>query len=275
MEIDIPGWISALGAIIALVAFVLAEIRRRAAQRDAEIRRRAAQRDNERRIQEASRDLLQEARQSYGWSAQGCTSSLSILNEQGDTSVIRALHGIRSRREVANIPGRFLLATPGGRIAEEGPRFIGPAVFPKAVTWSHEIQNRNGAQEIEYTVTITNSLTSRDPPLNYQIEVDYERGVLMNLQAVRDAYAQDAFKWDYHSVRVAFPVDQLTLEVEFAEDFGFETFASVFYGHETYHDLEFQRVHVGFRRNSPTKSTFKIEQPILGFEYLIYWILNA
>ena len=97
----------------------------------------------------------------------------------------------------------------------------------------------------------------------------------MNLQAVKDAYANDIFKWDYHSVKVAFPVNQLTIEVECAEDFGFETFPSVFYGDESYHDVEFQRVRVGFTRNSNTKSTFNIEEPKLGFEYLIYWKLPS
>ena len=238
-----------------------------------EVRRRDAKRKSEQRMQEVAIDQSEKAAQDYGWRAQACTSSLSILNRQGDSRVKRAWQGIRSRREVANIPGRFFLATPGGSIAERGPRFIEPTNFPKAVTWNREIKQSNGVHEIEYTVTITNSLTPHDPPLNYGIEVDYERGVLMNLQAVKDAYANDAFKWDYHSVKVAFPVAQLTIEVEFAEDFGFKTFPSVFYGHENYHDLEFQRVRNGFVRG--LRSMFRIEEPMPGFEYLIYWKLPS
>ena len=255
--------------MVAVIGLILRELRHRAAKR-------AAKRDSEKRMQEVGTDQSEKAAQGYGWRAQACTSSLSILNRQGDSRVKRAWQEIRSRREVANIPGRFFLATPGGSIAGKGPRFIEPSNFPKAVTWSPEVKRRNGVHEIEYTVTITNFLTPFDPPLNYGIEVDYDRGVLMNLQAVKDAYANDAFKWDYHSVKVAFPVDQLTIEVEFAEDFGFETFPSVFYGHESYHDLEFQRVRKGFKGGLKSlKSTFRIEDPKLGFEYLIYWILPS
>ncbi len=121
-------------------------------------------------------------------------------------------------------------------------------------------------------MTITNNLTPNDPPLSYSVEIDCERGVLTSPEAVKRAYAKDAFKWDYYSVRVTFPIERLTIVVEFGTDWSIKTFPGVFYGHESHHELKFQRVCEGFSGGS--RSTFKIEEPKFGFEYLIYWKLT-
>lgn len=221
-----------------------------------------------------TKQLQAAARESFGWTAQEITSRLCILNEQGDTRVIRASDGIRANYEIGSIPGRFWLATPGGKI-KNSPSFKGPSNFPKAVTWNYTPDPETGGEKaIAYTVTITNYLTPLDPPLSYSVEADYERGILTSPEDVKREYAKDAFKWDYHAVKVTFPVERLTVAVDFKVDLDIKTFPGVFYGHERHHDLEFQRVRNGFS-SSPDgyKSTFTIEQPKLGFEYLIYWEL--
>ena len=254
---ETAAWISAL---VALAAFILAEYRRRTAKRE-----------SERTMQEVGDKQREAAGVNYGWSAQAMTSSLLVLNEQGNSLVARDFDGIRANRDVQSITSRSWLTTPGGKVTGE-PRFHGPpSFFPKAVTCTPQVHVSDGVYECEYTVMITNCLTPQDPPLNFRTEVDYEQGVLMRLENVKRAYAKDPFKWDYHSVRIEYPIERLTIAVEFAEDWGFKTFAGVFYGRERHHELEFQRVRRGFTRGR--KSTFDIEEPKVGFEYLIYWVV--
>ena len=93
----------------------------------------------------------------------------------------------------------------------------------------------------------------------------------MTKEEVEQAYKDDAFKMEYHSISIEIPTDRLEIEIVFPEGYAVQTFPGVFFGRtEQMHELELQRVNSGFERTN-RGGRFTVNQPLFGFSYFIYW----
>ena len=262
MEILVAS-ISAIGVIIAAWISVRRK-NRKVVQVESKIDRLEVQQ------QETAKSLEEELIERYGFKAESITSQSETLNSEGDVRVTRGWKGIKVSPGVtlAYIPGHFWMGTPGASI-KKGPTIIG-AAFPKAI---RPVATRQG-NNCDYRMEITGSLTSDDPPLDYGLQIEYEKAVLMSRQDVEAAYKDDDFKQDYHSFDVDIPTDRLELEVVFPQGISVTTFPGVFYGRsELVHEKEYNRVKHGFEA-TPRGGRFIIDGPLVGFRYFIYWTLD-
>ena len=166
-----------------------------------------------------------------------------------------------------SIPGNAWIATPGGKISQ----------YPQL----EQIGNTEKEVHIEYlsrtdkrcdfTIVFDEPLEANDEPFDYAFSVIYSRHTLMHRDNVEEAYKNDAFKKDYCSYESVTPIDELVLEVTFPAGLGFVPAALVFYGGEGWvHKQELTRVADDFSK-IPNGAVFKIEKPIIGFTYLIWW----
>ncbi len=220
--------------------------------------------------EETNKSIQEQSLQSFGWKARGATSRLEVVDSAGDSKVNRTWKSIQPNDgfRLTHIPGRYWLGTPGAKVLRE-PKLYGTENYPKEVSLVTTVSpaGKQGA----YRVEIANSLTEDDPPLDFGIEIRYERGVLMNKAEVEKAYAGEVFKRDYHAFDLDFLVDRLTIEVVFPQGLRVRAYPAVFFGRsELANDRELQRVKAGFDSTS-RGGRFVIDQPIIGLRYLIYW----
>jgi len=191
------------------------------------------------------------------------------VDREGGTKAIRGWKGIRLRQGtvMAQIPGRLWVDTPGGTIKSD-PRLVTHTDLGKNISL---VIRKKTATECDYAVEITGYLTGDDPSLDYEIEVNYSKVVLMTKNEVQASYASASFKFDYHSFDVEYPIESLDLEVIFPQGFAVTAYGGVFQGRtENLDAQEFQRVQKGFTRNN-RGGRFSIKKPAIGFRYFIYW----
>jgi hypothetical protein len=208
--------------------------------------------------------------ENFGFSAEAIHSKAEVLNLDGDVKVTRGCKGIKLKPGfmMAHIPAvKVFVSTPGGSI-KNGPNLITHKEFPKDISL---VTSRKTATECIYQIQIPTILTSNEPPLDYEVETEFSKAVLMSRDAVDKAYTNDLFKRDYFSVDAEFPMDDVEIEITFPEGLAVTTFGTVFLLHsETLEDSEFQRVKKGFERTN-RGARFEIHRPTVGFRYAIYW----
>jgi hypothetical protein len=125
--------------------------------------------------------------------------------------------------------------------------------------------------QCRYSLEIVGGLTSSDPPLDIDLEIQYQRTALMSNAAAQAAYANDVFKYEYFCFDVEFPVSELELEIAFATTVSVAIFPAVFFGWSEFsHDAELRRTHSGFTK-TPNGARFIIKEPLVGFRYLLHW----
>lgn len=210
-----------------------------------------------------------EAESRFGWKAETVSSRMRIINEEGDSVVRRCWRNITPSEgvEISHLGGTFWVGTPGGVISSP-PELNMPNNFPKNVELNYVREND---QRYRYNVEILGSLTEHDPPLDYDVVVEYEGNVLMDENEIKEAYKDDIFKYDYFVFDVHTPVDELVLEVNFPRTVETNLYPGVFFGDsEIQNDQELQRIRGGFETNS-TRARLTVDNPLLGFRYFIYW----
>lgn len=233
--------------------------------------KREAQEKFEEESEAAARSLQEELVTRFGWKADAAESSYTA-DSGGGVHVERTWRGVRATEgtTISHIPGAFWVGTPGGRIAEY-PVLRKMKEFKKALELRVELEEKRCA----YRVEIPGSLTAQDPPLDFSIEVKHDKAVLLTRDAVARAYSRDHFPYDYHSLDVDIPVDELTIEVRLPGSLSAKAYPMVFLGRsELEHHGELHRVENGFE---PTEDggRFKVREPLVGFRYAIFWQLPS
>ena len=120
---------------------------------------------------------------------------------------------------------------------------------------------------------IKGSLTQADPKLDFEYESSMTKAFLMTREEVEKTYRHENFKYEYVSLKTEMLTDKAELEISFPSGYPVELKPGVFFGDEseTMHEAELNRVINGFKKNGGT-ATFVINKPLVGFNYIIYWI---
>ena len=95
----------------------------------------------------------------------------------------------------------------------------------------------------------------------------------MTREEVEKTYHDQNFKYEYISLRTEMPTDKARLEISFPKGYPVELYPGVFFGDESesLHDSELNRVAGGFTK-TPLGARFIVTKPVVGFNYIIYWI---
>jgi len=260
----IAAFVTAGGAVLASIITTVVAINKNTRRNNARLNQLQEQQ------QEVSRSLGTILLEKYGLKADSAASNSEVLDTEGNSRTKRCWKGVKVKdggMAWSHIHQRIWIGTPGGKI-KSGPSLRSHSAFPKDLSL---VILKKTDQECEFQLEITGGLTANDPPLDFEISTDLSKAVLMSREEVETAYHNDLFKRDYHSMDVEFPVDSLELSVIFPENFPIQLFAGVFAGRsEVLHDPEYNRVKGGFTTNS-RGATFKIDGPLVGFRYFIYW----
>jgi hypothetical protein len=93
----------------------------------------------------------------------------------------------------------------------------------------------------------------------------------MSNEAIAAAYKDSSLKKEYQEVESVTPTKHLELDVRFPAGFQVKAFPGVFLlGTETLHASELNRIRSGFEEVG-NSVRLKVENPLPGFSYLIYW----
>lgn len=262
----IGALIGAAGAIVAAVLGVWAKSK---AKKATEMSKKAD--EVERQVEGVSKGLQEESLKRYGFRVNSVLSKAEITDLQGTTKLTRSVREVQITRPdvmLADIPGMVWVDHPEGKI-NQFPELVTPTHFPKAVSLEKE---RCEEKRCEFKVKVTGGLTQGDPPLDYEFQTVYSKGVCMTKEEMDEAYKGDIFKMEYHCYDVDIPMNVLELEVVFPPGYAVEAYAGVLFGKTEYmHNFELQRVQSGFRREL-RGAHFRVQDPLLGFRYLIYWV---
>lgn len=265
-----------IGATAVIVAAVLGVWGRSQAKKANQMGKRVAETakradEVEREVEGVSKGLQEESLKRYGFKASSVVSRSEITDLQGTMKLTKEFHGVQITRPdvvLADIPGMVWVDHPEGKI-KQFPDLVERPHFPKFVDLKPENYEE---KRCEFRVVVTGGLTQGDPPLNYEFETVYSKAACMTKEEMDKAYEGAIFKMEYHSSDVDIPMDVLELEVVFPQGYTVEAFPGVFFGKVEYmHNFELQRVQSGFTREL-RGAHFRIQDPLLGFRYLIYWV---
>ncbi len=263
------AWITALATVSAAVVAALAAVFSAVwAQRE---RKRAEQLEQGSR--NLGKDLQTQLLERYGFRAESTLVKVEILNKEGDAIITRSLKGIEIVQDVTltSIPVKSWVDSPQGRL-ECPPTLLaassdgGP--FPKEVSL---VPVEEAEKTCYYAIEVTGALTRQDPRLDISTRLKIYAAYIMTFEELATAYKESPFKREYHSSSVDFPTKTLELEVHFPPDFQTKAFPGVFLlGTEFVHASELNRVSKGFQELEGG-ARLKVQEPLLGFTYLIYW----
>jgi len=220
-------------------------------------------------VQKLEEQLLER----YGFRAQQIFVRIEIQNLKGDAIIIRGWKGIEIRQNVtlASIPMKVEVASPQGRLLcppTLAPQSSNGGKFPKEVTL---VPVTTSEKSCHYVMEVTGALTQHDPPLDLTTRLEVRSAYLMTREDISTAYATSSFKQEYHAIEIDLPASLVDLEIRFPAGFKARTFAGVFLlGTETLHALESGRVQDGFEELE-SGARLKVEDPLPGFSYVIYW----
>ncbi len=209
----------------------------------------------------------------YGFQAKSSLTRVEILNANGDSVITRIWEGIEIAQDVTltAIPTKYKVDSPQGKLLWP-PTFEAKSSdggnFPKGITL---VGLETSEKSCRYALEITGALTRHDPALNLTTRLETKASYLMTYEEFSAAYPNSQFKGEYHAFAVDIPTKFLELEIRFPPGFKAKTFPGVFFGAETIHSSELKRVRGGFTELE-SGARLRVEDPLLGFSYLIYWV---
>ena len=207
----------------------------------------------------------------YGVSAQLSSTSITVTDLDGSATVKRKLQGIKVSGpiKIDQIPGTIAPSARNGRILKH-PTLINKVKYKKPVVITQRVKKDNLSV---FDVVIKGSLTQADPKLDFEYESSMTKAFLMTREEVEKTYRHENFKYEYVSLKTEMLTDKAELEISFPSGYPVELKPGVFFGDEseTMHEAELNRVINGFKKNGGT-ATFVINKPLVGFNYIIYWI---
>lgn len=207
----------------------------------------------------------------YGVSAALSSTSVTVTSLDGSAIVRRKLQGIKVSGpiKIDQIPGTIAPSARNGRILKH-PTFINKVKYKKPVVITQRIKKDKLSV---FDVVIKGSLTQADPKLDYEYESSMSKAFLMTREEVEKTYRRENFKYEYVSLKTEMLTDKAELEIAFPSGYPVELKPGVFFGDEseTMHEAELNRVINGFKKSADS-ARFVINKPLVGFNYIIYWI---
>lgn len=204
----------------------------------------------------------------FAYSVSHVTSTVTIMNKDGDAKVDRVFTGVRPNEG-------FAVSRIGGRFVGSGLVRVAPELGPLE-NWSgkHDFSRSGENTSVaQYELQFCPALEHTDR-INFSVTMEYSRLHEMTRAAVAKAYRGDAFRNEYHSVRADIPIDSLTLEVVFPDAFEFSAHGTAFYGDsEVVVKAEAARVDKLLEVDKPSRTVkLSVPDPKFTVQYAIYWV---
>jgi hypothetical protein len=225
-------------------------------------------------IQNSGKHLASDQISRFGVKIRSASIYAEILNNQGDASIIRTIRGFQIVTDNITIGAIPFKVSASGPQAKLLPQLLveatvggngGGGPYPKDVTPRQVVLTSND-QLMAAALEVTGTLSRCDPPLDLVCKVGVNAGYVMS----SPAYAS-GFPHEYHSWTPDLPTEMFEIEVRFPESYHPQTFAGVFLGGtETMHNAELNRIQGGLEK-LPHGARLRVEEPLLGLSYLIYW----
>ena len=127
----------------------------------------------------------------------------------------------------------------------------------------------------EYQIEIAGGLNYGEK-LNLECSAEVKGAFFMTREEV-EQHAPRSFKKEYHSFSVVTPVERIEIDITFPEGYAVEAFPGVCIGSvlsdKYMHNEELGRIEKNqWFQKSNTSASLQIDEPIIGFSYLIYWM---
>lgn len=254
LEAVIGGVLGAVGTIIGALIAVLGHRR------------------NDRKVRSIENAAIGsvEALPGFGLHAAYVNDFRTLLDLEGTVEIVRKFGNIKVTEPGTNIsyiPGRMRVI-PG--FLQTPPELLPDIGYEKALKLEIRKSDR---QSCEFTVEIQGGLSTNDPELSFGFRAVAEGAVVTTKEEMEKQYKNDAFRNEYVSSDIDVPMDVLELCVEFPPSYNVKCFPAVFIGHsEVMIDRELQRTKDGLMMTETGGARFRVENPVLGFRYAIYWI---
>ena len=269
----ITGGFGLLGTLVAAVATLRAARVKQQAERLGQRAEQLGQRNEqlEKGFQSSGSLQARALIDRFGVQVRSVSVLVDIENDQGDAEITRTIRGFKIDKDItiATIPvttrtsGKLLKAL-GVKATDQGG-----APYPKAIT-PIDIKLTDNDRSLSAMLEVAGSLSRFDRPLDLVYSLRVTGGYAMSAQAVEAAYPQ-GFRHEYHASSIDLPTESLVIEVRFPADYRAEPFAGVFLAAtETMHNAELSRIQGGLEK-LPHGARLRVEEPLLGFNYLIYW----
>lgn len=202
----------------------------------------------------------------YGFKMESVKDLVELIDLDGSCQVTKSHQGVQVVLGNTTI-GQIRRSLSGSGVITQLPQ-LQPLSYGKAVQIA---VNGQDAHQCDFQIEITPALALGDPPLDYSHVYKVSNAFVMTREEAVEAYRNDPFKLEYHTLHVDFPIDSLEIEIVFPEGYAVDTFPGVFFGNsEEIHLLELGRVKGGFERGA-RGATLKVRGPLVGFRYLIFW----
>jgi hypothetical protein len=268
----ITGGLALLGTLVGAAATL----------RAARVKQRAEQ--LEKGIQKSGSLLARELIDRFGVKVRSVSVLVEILNDQGDAAITRTIRGFEIVQDItiSAIPVKTKIAAPQGKLlntldveatVDVEAKAQGGAPYPKDVT-PVQIELTDNDRSLSAMLEVAGLLSRFDPPLDLVYRLQVKAGYVLSADALKTAYPQ-GFRYEYHASATDLPTGALVIEIRFPAGYRAEPFAGVFLGGtETMHNAELNRIQGGLER-LPHGARLRVEGPVLGFSYLIYWTAEA
>jgi TIR domain len=221
-------------------------------------------------IQEHAKMLNKRLLNRYGLKTANTSVGVEILNAQGDGRFWRNYQGIKvtSNITISSINGDISADTPGSKFIKY-PELIKPVKSKRRLTLTRIVSKPN---RCDFAVKIQGALKKNDPLLSYGYESTISKAFCMTEEEVERAYKNEPFKYEYFVAEPEVPTSKMVIEVKFPDGFNVEPYPGVFFERfGSLHELELQRTQSGFHKTR-RRARFVIKEPLIGFNYLIYWL---
>lgn len=226
-----------------------------------------------RRAESGARSIHELIEDRWGFSVGLAKTKVIVENPDGLTYLKMERRGTKAHNlQLLQIPGRAFTDHPEGVIVQE-PRLT--YTSPRnARDIDMKVSEIGKSRKLcEFTIDIIGGgLTDGEGELDYDYEVAFSRMFSMTKEELDALGGGTILKREYFCHEVTFPTDTIELEVEFPEGYPIETHFAVFAGAtEFINSAELQSKKSCFEQ-TPRGGYFKIEKPLLGFRYAIFWM---
>ncbi|MGD9115753.1 MAG: hypothetical protein PVJ61_01020 [Dehalococcoidia bacterium] len=225
------------------------------------------------RAESAARAIHDLIRDRWGFTEKIAKTKVTIKNPDGLTYIRAERRGAKAQNvQLLHIPGKVSTDHPQGTIVQE-PRIISKSPSNPRDIELHVRDVGKTRQTCEFSIDIMGGgLSPNEGEIDYEYEIAFSKMFSMTREELEELSKEKIFKAEYYFHDVTFPTDTIEAEIEFPEGYQVETYFAVFAGATEF----INAVELKDKKNCFTRTQrggyFKIENPLVGFRYVIYWM---
>jgi hypothetical protein len=272
----VTPWIapSAVSAVVALISLIYAMSKDRKAERE----KKAANIERDKAVAKA--DALQTR---LFYKARSVSWQIEVLDLEGRLKTLctfEDIHALPKGATLTTIPGALGFAPPNSQITQY-PTLRHYSFVPTQT--NREVRLTVGEplkpNSCEYLLSVIGSLPYGHS-LSYQYELAASNGIFMSKEEV-EQNTVGSFRKEFWAHYVTTPVDLVEITISFPADYSINRFfVGVCIGKVPSENLmygeEIQRIEeLKWFQSSPNRAQLRVENPFVGFTYLVYWIPPA